>query len=58
MANKFFKEQNYHKAEKLYMRINSYFRTKDAKNNFIKEEEDTTMWREGIEELDNVRFYT
>lgn len=56
MANKFFKGGNYHKAEKLYMRINSYFRTKDAKNNFSKEDEQTTMYRDGTEELDNVIY--
>ena len=34
-----FKAQKYGKAEKLYKRMNHFFRGKDAKNNFSKENE-------------------
>ena len=34
-----FKAQKYGKAEKLYKRMNHFFRGKDAKNNFNKENE-------------------
>ena len=34
MATDFFKLGNLRKAEKLYGKVHSYFRTKDAKNNF------------------------
>jgi hypothetical protein len=39
MAAKFFRANNLDKAEKLYLRINGYFRSKDAKNNYEKEDE-------------------
>lgn len=39
MATDFFKQGNLKKAEKLYGKVHSYFRTKDAKNNFQKEDE-------------------
>ena len=56
MAAKFYKENNSQKAEKFYMKIHSYFRSKDAKNNFIKEDEQTTYFRGNNEELDRVNF--
>ncbi len=39
VATRFYKEGNTKKAEKLYKRISQYFRSKDAKNNFQKEDE-------------------
>jgi hypothetical protein len=39
IAARFFRSQNYKMAEKVYLKINSYFRSKDAKNNFSKEDE-------------------
>ena len=39
VATRFYKEANIVKAEKLYKRINQYFRSKDSKNNFQKEDE-------------------
>ncbi len=41
LATDLFKQSNYHKALKLYGKVHSYFRTKDAKNNFQKEDEST-----------------
>ena len=34
VATDFFKAGNLRKAEKVYGKVHSYFRTKDAKNNF------------------------
>ena len=45
---------NYKKAKKIYTRINQYFRSKDARNNFSKEDEDTLDFRNGKDELDNI----
>ena len=36
------------------MKLNMFFRSKDAKNNFSKEDENTTMFRDGILELENL----
>lgn len=36
------------------MKLNLFFRSKDAKNNFCKEDENTTMFRDGIMELENL----
>jgi len=36
------------------LKINAYFKGKDAKNNFSKEDEQTTMYRDGLDELDNL----
>lgn len=41
MATDFFKAGNLRKAIKVYGKVHSYFRTKDAKNNFQKEDEQT-----------------
>jgi len=55
-ASKFYKAGNVKKAERIYMKINSYFRSKDAKNNFLKEDENTTMYRDALDELDKMNI--
>ena len=47
-----FKAQKYGKAEKIYKRMNHFFRGKDAKNNFSKENEQSVEYRDAIDELD------
>ena len=64
IATKFFKVSiivcniiklgNYKKAKKMYGRINQYFRSKDAKNNFSKEDENTVDFRNGKDELEAI----
>jgi len=54
IGTKFFKLGNYKKALKVYSRINQYFRSKDARNNFQKENEDTLDFRNGKDELDSI----
>ncbi len=54
VATKFYKAQNWKKAEKWYTKINMYFRNKDVKNNFQKEDEQTTTYRDALDTLDNI----
>jgi hypothetical protein len=44
-ATAFFKAGNLRKALKLYLKVHSYFRTKDARNNFQKEDETTEIYQ-------------
>mmetsp|Transcript_6442 Transcript_6442/g.5748 ORF Transcript_6442/g.5748 Transcript_6442/m.5748 type:complete len:124 (-) Transcript_6442:106-477(-) len=52
MASKFYQANNQKKALKLYLRMNQYFRSKDAKNNFQKEDEDSIEFKENTAKLD------
>ena len=54
MAAKFYMSGNMKKSLKLYNKLNLFFRSKDAKNNFSKEDENTTSFRDGISELENL----
>lgn len=45
VATEFFKQGNLKKALKLYTKVHSYFRTKDARNNFQKEDEETSDFK-------------
>lgn len=51
-ATRLFKEGNIGKAEKLYLKINKYFKSKDTKGNFLKEDENTTDYRHAADDLD------
>lgn len=51
VATRFYKQGNLKKALKIYNRINMYFRSKDARNNFQKEDEDALEYRNLKEEL-------
>lgn len=51
IGTKFYKIGNYKKALKIYSKINMYFRSKDAKNNFQKEDEQTLDFRDAKDEL-------
>lgn len=52
ISGKMFKAQKYQKAEKIYKRMNHFFKGKDAKNNFCKENEQSVEYRDAIDELD------
>ncbi|TNV85630.1 hypothetical protein FGO68_gene3643 [Halteria grandinella] len=54
----FFKRGNMKKALKLYGKVHSYFRTKDAKNNFQKEDETTEEFKGKTAELDVINKTT
>jgi tetratricopeptide (TPR) repeat protein len=54
LATEFFKRGDYKKALKHYQKVNSYFRTKDAKNNFQKEDEGEEGYVRVAAELDTV----
>lgn len=51
-ATAFFKIGNLKKALKLYLKVHSYFRTKDARNNFQKEDETTEAYQAFSKELE------
>lgn len=53
-AARLFKEGVLEKAEKLYQKIHKYFKSKDAKGNFLKEDENTTEYRDLMDELDKL----
>ena len=50
-----FKEQKYHKAEKVYKRMHEFFKGNDAKNNFVKEDEESEEYKECSATLDGLR---
>ena len=52
MANDFLKSGNARKALKCYNKVHMYFRTKDAKNNFQKEDETTEEFLSCTRDLD------
>ncbi len=52
IATELFKKGNHPKALKIYGKVHSYFRTKDAKNNFQKEDETTDEFIRLTQELD------
>lgn len=52
IATELFKKGNFPKALKVYGKVHSYFRTKDAKNNFQKEDETTEEFIRITQELD------
>lgn len=54
IATDFFKAGNLRKADKLYTKVHSYFRTKDAKKNFQEEDETQEEYQNQIKELDTL----
>lgn len=46
VSNSFFKAGKFDKAEKIFNRINQFFKSKDAKTNYEEEDEQTTMYRD------------
>jgi len=57
-AKKFFQKGNLVKAKKLYTAVTNTFKNSDAKKNHCKEEEDTTMYRDATEALNEVILLT
>ena len=51
-----FKLNDLKKAEKLCVRINRYYRNRDAKNNFSEEDTDTLEYRNTQDEIDEVHI--
>ena len=41
----------FYKAAKMYIRIHDFFKSKDAKGNYIKEDDTTEEFKESIEKL-------
>ena len=58
IATELFKKANYLKALKVYGKVHSYFRTKDAKNNFQKEDETTEEFIRLTQDLDLINKTT
>ena len=58
IAGDFFKAGLFRKALKQYGKVHMYFRTKDAKNNFQKEDETTEDYVAAIKELDAINKTT
>ena len=50
-AGEFFKLGNYMKAGKIYQKINGYYNFGDVANNFLKEDEEATWFKETQKEL-------
>jgi len=42
------------KAEKIYIRIQRYYRNKDSMNNFLEEDANSLDYRNGLDEIDQV----
>lgn len=51
ISTKLFKDQKFYKAAKLYIRIYEFFKSKDSKGNFIKEDSSTEEFKEAIQRL-------
>lgn len=49
-----FKAGKFKKAEKIYMKIQQLFKVKDAKRNFLEEEETTVDYRDNMEVLNQL----
>ncbi len=58
VATEFFKMGNMRKAEKVYGKVHSYFRTKDAKNNFQKEDDSTAHFHSLTSDLNTLHKST
>lgn len=58
IATDLFKKGNFAKALKVYGKVHSYFRTKDAKNNFQKEDETTEEFLRLTQDLDVINKTT
>lgn len=58
IATDLFKKGNFLKALKVYGKVHSYFRTKDAKNNFQKEDETTEEFIRLTQDLDVINKTT
>ncbi len=50
-SNKLFKAQKFYKAAKMYIRIHDFFKSKDSKGNYIKEDSTTDEFLEAIGKL-------
>ena len=51
VSNKFFRNSMFYKAAKMYIRIHDFFKSKDAKGNYIKEDDTTEEFKESIKKL-------
>lgn len=51
ISNKFFRNQMFYKAAKMYIRIHDFFKSKDSKGNYIKEDATTEEFQEAIKKL-------
>ena len=58
LAGSFFKQGLLRKALKTYNKVHMYFRTKDAKNNHQKEDEETEDFKQKLQELDKINKTT
>ena len=56
VSTRLFKFQKYHKAEKVYRRIDKCLKQKDFRGNFCSEDDSTTMYRDGIVTLANLQL--
>ena len=55
-TNKFFELNNTKKALKIYLRIQRYYRNKDAKNNFLEEDPDTLAFRDASDQIEAIHL--
>ena len=51
ISTKLFKDQKYYKAAKVYIKIYEFFKSKDSKGNYIKEDSTTDEFKEAINKL-------
>lgn len=51
ISNKLFKAQKFYKAAKMYIRIYDFYKSKDSKGNYIKEDSTTEKFLEAIKKL-------
>lgn len=49
--SKYFELNNMKKAEKVFLRIQRYYRNKDAINNFLEEDVNSLDFRNGLDEI-------
>ena len=53
-SNKLFKAQKFYKAAKTYIRIHDFFKSKDSKGNYSKEDSTTEEFKEAIKKLEDL----
>lgn len=54
IAGKFFKKGTYKKAIKLYSKITAIFKSKDARNNYKKEDAESEEYKETMKKLEKL----
>lgn len=56
ISTKCFSEKKFHKASKIYRRIDRCFKQKDFRSNFCEEDDSTTDYRDALETLSQLQL--